>query len=76
MKWSVAVISVGLEVVKGEFRLFMKQHNARQGNEPAPSTNFDASLGNASALFPVEYKKLELRNCQFKRRLKRNSYRI
>jgi hypothetical protein len=35
-----------------------------------------ASLPNASALFPVECRKLELRDCQFERRLNRNFHRI
>jgi hypothetical protein len=38
--------------------------------------NFAASLPNASGLFPVDCRKLELRDCQFERRLNRNFHRI
>ena len=38
--------------------------------------NVAGSLRSASGLFPVECKKLELRDCQFERRLKRNFHRI
>jgi len=38
--------------------------------------NFAASLPNASGLFPAECRKLELRDFQFERRLKRNFHRI
>jgi hypothetical protein len=38
--------------------------------------NFAASLPNASGLFPVDCRKLELRDRQFERRLNRNFHRI
>jgi len=45
---------------------------SRQSSEPRRSMNFAGSLRSASGLFLVECKKLELRDCQFERRLKQN----
>jgi hypothetical protein len=85
MKWAVAVISIGVGVLTGELiarlpeasgRLFGRGHLIAlvdaNGIFEADLKRFVAGLPNASGLFPAECRKLELRDCQFERRLKRN----